>query len=366
MDQKFLFFVIVFSIISITATILIFFAKGYKIDLVNKTLEQTGMIAVISNPQGASIYLNNHLISATNYTISNLSPGEYVVKVVKEGYASWEKRVEVKPQVVTPLEITLFPAVPELRPLTYTGVGDPKISFDGTKVAYKVKNGEKSGLWVLDLADKPLIFSRDPKQIARDTKTLAFSESTFEWAPDNKTILSTLQEEGKKEEAFTRNYLLNIDQLNNDRLYDVTPTIESTKRNWEEDRELKNKDRLSRVNEEGISLAEGCDIKWSPDETKFIAVNEEKRTIFDTKNNKSYSLPAANNYTWFPDSKHIILVKQDVISIIESDGTNEMVIYNGNFDQQVVFPWPNGSKLIIAANFNTTASLNLYTINLKP
>lgn len=372
MDKKFIFFLVVTFLIVTTAAILIWLAKGNQLDLNNKTIEKTGIVSIISNPQGAAIFLDGHLINATsanNYNISNLKPGEYRVKIVKDGYMNWEKKVEVKPELVTPLEVTLFPAVPELRPLTFTGTVNPKLSPDGTKVVYAIKDNDKSGLWTLDVADKAFSFSRDPKQIIKDTKTLSFSDSNFEWAPDSKNVLSTLQEEGKKEEAFTRNFLLNTDQLNNEHLSDITPTIQNIKKGWVDDKELKNKEQFNHVDNAGKTLAEKAEITWSPDETKFIAINKEKRIIYDTKVKKSFPLPEAIHYVWYPDSKHVILVKQSTISISEADGTNEMVIYNGNFDQNVVFPWlPNGDKLVIAATFNTTISKypNLYTINLKP
>ena len=103
----------VLTIIAVS-TVLIFQAKGYKLDFENKRIEKTGILAISSVPTGAAVYLNGHLISATNANIQNLTPGEYHLKVTKEGFISWEKKVLVSEELVTLVEIALFPAVPDL------------------------------------------------------------------------------------------------------------------------------------------------------------------------------------------------------------------------------------------------------------
>ncbi len=70
---------------------------------------------------------------------------------------------------------------------------------------------------------------------------------------------------------------------------------------------------------------------------------------------------------WLPDSKHVILVTDKAIEIVEYDGTNQTKIYVGPFFEQFVYPWPNGSKLIILTNFNQLESsqYNLYAVGLR-
>jgi|OM-RGC.v1.015577237 hypothetical protein len=73
------------------------------------------------------------------------------------------------------------------------------------------------------------------------------------------------------------------------------------------------------------------------------------------------------NYQWFPTSKHILLNQNGAINIIEYDATNLTTLYQGRFDENFVYPWPDGSKLIILTNLTQNPNLppNLYTINLK-
>lgn len=354
------------------SVLLIFQAKGYKFDFKNRKIDKTGIIALSSTPTGAAVYLNGTLTSATNTTLSDLAPGEYRLKLDKEGYLPWEKKVVVEAGLVTPVDVTLFPAAPELRPLTFSGVSNPLLSPDGVKVVYALKSGEKSGLWVMDLADRPFSFSREQKQIVRDTRTLSFSASQYSWAPDSKAVLSILKESS---------YLLGIDQINNDRLLEVTSTISETQKTWDEDKNLKNQERLSRLTTSlGKEIASAsAQIQWSPDETRFISSKKlnplrqltddgvnSKVSVYDIRKDKSFDLPEAKRYIWYPDSRHIILVEEKSIEVVEHTGGNKTVIYNGNFDEKVVFPWPNGSKLVIAVNFNPSIKEpNLYTINLR-
>ena len=71
-------------------------------------------------------------------------------------------------------------------------------------------------------------------------------------------------------------------------------------------------------------------------------------------------------FTWFPDSKHLVYVNDKKIAIVEDDGSNMTTVYAGPFIDHYVFPWPDGSKIVILTNLgNTNTSPTLYTISLK-
>ncbi len=140
-------------------------------------------------------------------------------------------------------------------------------------------------------------------------------------------------------------------------------------------------------------------IKFSPDETKVLyeatasaSLNEvitppligsnptiQSRTIapdnwyiYDKKEDKNYNLadvrmfPDPTSLIWYTDSKHIIMIEKDIIYITDYDGTNKKAIYGGPFEDHLVFPWPQGGKLIIMTNLNKLhATPNLYAIDLR-
>ncbi len=389
--NKRLFLTIAFIlIIIILAGIAIFLAKGYTFSPKERRIVGTGIITVSSEPDSASVYIDGHLTTATNATISSLSPKSYTVKVIKEGFIPWERSVEVKEGLVTELKLTLFPAIPTIYPLTFTGVSSPILSPDSSKLAYIVITGKKPGVWVWTMSkNQPIFFARssEPHQIASNT-IADFSKAVLKWSPDSKQVLATVGPDkigvGKSGLAVQNNYLLNSDSLNSEPR-DITPTLEPTMKGWEDDTKLKDvaridsiKDtkyrkiasdsaRLALVSQRSGPEAERASLSWAPDETKFMIKTDKETKVYDLEEGKEYTIPVAKATLWLPDSKHIILVEDNTISLIDIDGTNKAVIYAGSFKDNFVFPWPDSSRLVIISSFPTpTASEpNLYGINLR-
>ena len=118
---------LIFIFLFIVGTVLIsLYASGYKINLgwppqTGRLLVKTGMIIVESRPAGAAVFLDDKpqaIFSVnpwkkqsitTNAKLRNIPPGEYLVRLEREGYFSWEKRVRVYPNQATTLsEVNLF------------------------------------------------------------------------------------------------------------------------------------------------------------------------------------------------------------------------------------------------------------------
>ncbi|HEY7700622.1 MAG TPA: PEGA domain-containing protein, partial [Vicinamibacteria bacterium] len=88
----------------------------------------TGTLDIRSDVAGADVFLNGERVGTTPYKASGLAPGKYSVKVEKEGYAPFEKRVDLGPkqQVV---RAKLASASATLR--VESNVTGAKVSFDG-------------------------------------------------------------------------------------------------------------------------------------------------------------------------------------------------------------------------------------------
>lgn len=353
-------FLVFVGILAVT-TAAIFVAKGYRFDRRTGTLRGTGIIAVASIPAGAAIYLDGELYSASNNTINDLDPKTYQLKVLKDGFSTWEKEVTVEAEKVALVNVTLFPTAPELRPITFTGVKNPQLSPDGQRIVYVVDQLSKAGLWTLDFSNRPFTFSREPKQIAKDNPSFSYTKATFSWAPDSKTVLVTGKSSADKNVA----YLLDADRLN-DAPLDVSLTLTQIQQNWQSDLQLKEADRLNRLPANIKELiSPSTRVSWSPDELKLALGQDQKVQVYDLKKGGLYELNPVINFSWYPDSEHLVLVEEKLISIVEADGKNKVGIYSGDFDPNRVFSWPDGSKLIILASFNQSAGSNLYTINLR-
>jgi len=377
MSKRFLITIISLVIIGAAAAVAIFFAKGYTVSTKDKRIIGTGIVTITSEPDAASVFVDGHLTTATNATISSLPAKTYTIKLTKEGFIPWEKSVTVKEGLVNDLKVTLFPSAPTIYPLTFTGVTNPVLSPDGSKLTFIVpatttggNPNKKAGVWVwTQTRNQPIAFARsaEPHQIAGSV-TADFSKANLRWSPDSKQVLATVDK---------NNYLLDADRLNQDPR-DIAAVLTATVKSWEEDVKLKDSARITNIKDLSIQrLASSAAIlKWSPDETKFIyGEGKEKETdesqikfkVYDIENKIQYDIPSARAHIWLPNSKHVILVEKDQISVTDFDGTNKAVIYGGSFNDSFVFPWPDSSRLVIISSFPTpTASEpNLYGINLK-
>lgn len=359
MSKKFLITVATLLVIGLAASLAIFLAKGYTFSSKEKRIVGTGILTVSSEPDSASVYLDGHLTTATNATIPSLSPKTYAVKIVREGFIPWEKTVTVKESLVTPIKVTLFPAIPTIYPLTFTGVANPLLSSDGGKLLYTVSSGKKAGVWVWGMGkNQPLSFARnsEPHQIASST-VIDFSKATFRWSPDSTQVLATIG---------TTSYLLDSGKPNNEP-QDITAVLQATLKVWSDDTKVTEDAKINAIEDLGLrKIASGAAVlRWSPDETKFM-IGDEK--LYDTKAvDQVYDLPKAKTHLWLPDSRHVILVEENAISLVDYDGSNKAVIFAGSFLDGFVFPWPDSSRLVIINSLPTpTASEpNFYGINLK-
>jgi len=72
-----------------------------------------------------------------------------------------------------------------------------------------------------------------------------------------------------------------------------------------------------------------------------------------------------NSMQWFPNSKNILFISGNKIQIMEYDGYNINTVYSGPFANNFIYPWPDGSKLIIQTSFSPDSPYNLYAIDLR-
>ena len=184
-------FLITLIVVGFVGTFASYYARGYKLDLKTLKFQPNGILVIKSEPDGASVYINGDLKTATNATIS-LSPGVYDVSVKKDGYFSWYKRLTITKEVVTQATISLFINAPSLSPLTFDGAVNPIMSVDGSKIAFAVlptstTTEDKVGLWTLDTFSLPLGFSSGPRRITDGDLT----NDSYVFSPDGRQIMLT-------------------------------------------------------------------------------------------------------------------------------------------------------------------------------
>lgn len=393
--------IIVLSLL-VGTTIVVLYGRGYRFGFSPNGRPEilgTGLLVATSMPDGAGVYINDHLTTATDNTI-NLAPGEYNVKIVKDGYFPWVKRVKVQEEVVSKTQALLFPKAPKLGNITSIGIKDAVIDPSFTKIAYTVASvsARKNGIYILDMTNKPILTLQSAsKQIVDDTFD-TFSQSSISWSPDGTQILAGVPNQKRTQTSY---YLVNTNSSNQNPK-DVTATLQSVKAVWDQERQEKERANLS-VLKPGLRktiLKNFKNPRFSYDESKIlyeastsaelpiiisprlIGTNptEEERLLkkgqiyaYDIKEDKNYKIldeeEAKNKellLAWFSDSNHMVRVFDRKIEVMDYDGTNRTTVYAGPFVDNYVFPWPNESKLLIVTTLgNPDIPPNLYTIELK-
>ncbi len=405
MKRRLIFSIFILLILGLSTTGVILYGKGYRFTRGDEGIgiSGTGLLVAKSKPDGAGVFINNHLTAATDTTI-NLSPSEYNIKIVKQGFSPWEKKIKIQKEVVYIADALLFSTTPKLESITEIGVENPVLDPSGTQIAFSVASdsARKNGVYVLDISQKPIITLQSASSQIADNTIANFSKSKLSWSPDGKQLLATISA-GINEPTT---YLLDSKSFNQNPK-DVTQTLAEISSIWQKQKTDKEKSQtfgLDRILKNLISENFKI-ISWSQDQTKILysasqsailapiitppligtnstqehrSIEKDSIYVYDLKEDKNFAIDIGNlkfeignsqgsqSLSWFPDSKHLIFVNNREIIIMEYDAANKTVIYAGPFIDNYVFPWPDGSKLVILTNLgNQNSPPNLYTIGLK-
>lgn len=359
----------------------IFFGKGYKLNVTQRTVDKTGMLVVKSQPDGAKIYLDNEWKSATPFTFSNLRPKTYLVRVEKDGFSTWEKPVNVYPELVTDITAVLVSATPKLEPLTYGGAAHPSFSDSAHAIAYGTQNS-KPGIWVLPVG-KPLpitLFQSTPSLVMPDSETTKYSKAdSYQWSPTGDQLLAKISDSDFR--------LIDVSQSKE---LEQASTSADILNAWKDEITKKKIAFLEKqtITPELTMIATASGTLWSPDGLKFAYEvvdngatvlkihNMESPTPIDEKTNYE-TLKIAQKldetgadvtkfpqYIWYPDSYHLVLKDGNSLYLIRIDGTNKTEIYSGVMSGNQFFVTPDGNKIIINASFKSDSPSELYAVSL--
>lgn len=376
----------------------IYYARGYRFDPRNpkNILQGTGLLVLTSRPDGARVLIDDKLITATNNTI-NLQPGTYKVRIEKDGYFAWYKSIEIKKEAVSQANATLFPNAPRLESITATGALNPALDGTGSLIAYTVSSSsaEKNGIYTLNMAAPAILpLGGGSTQITNDLVS-SFTHATLQFSPDGTQLLASLSA------TLTQNpvtYLLSARSFNaNPR--DVSATLPQVISEWNAQKTLKDQKLVDSLPRKIRTVAKSFfkNPILSPEEDKILYTasqsaslpilvtprlpgtnstpeirNLEKDNVYvyDMKEDRNYLLSkkedAPEKFLWYPDAIHLIYIKNDKINIVEYDAQNLTTVYAGPFENGYIFPWPNGSSIVILTNLNIPdAPYNLYRIILR-
>lgn len=103
------FTITLFMFFLVIGVITIIYVQGNVIDIKEGEIISTGSIRINSNTSGFKVYLNNEESLVNDSQVNSIKPGEYVLRVEKEGYSSFETIIEVTEGLITSTNVQLFP-----------------------------------------------------------------------------------------------------------------------------------------------------------------------------------------------------------------------------------------------------------------
>jgi hypothetical protein len=396
---RIIFFVLTLVVVGGLGIFAIYYARGYRLNLKTLRFQPNGILVLKSEPDGASVYINGELKTATNANIS-LTPGTYDVEVRRDGYLPWYKRITIDKEIVTQATVSLFKTVPSLSPLTLSGATNVIASEDGSKIIYSVLpskdlTADKIGLWELDTFSLPLGFNSGPKRITDGDMTGA----TYVFSPDSRQILLTVS-----------NGIFLIDTgtftAQNQRV-NVASQANQTLAGWATQREATNQSLIAALPPvlNDILTRKTSAFAFAPDDTMIAytasstgnlpdnlipplpgaSTQTQERNIqaghtyiYDIKEDRNFlisdqlvTLDNVDNgqlsaLRWMPGSRLLLLAEPNQIIIMDYDGTNKETVYSGVYAAPAAFPLSNASKLLILTNLGSIDSApNLYTLTVK-
>ncbi len=209
------------------APIIILHTAGFRYSADAKKIIQTGIIYVTAKPfEGIKIFLDGrevkeNLISRgvinKKYILNNLIPKSYDIKIAKEGFWAWEKKLAVSGGLITYAEPLLLPLNPTSILLLADYIENWSVSPDSTKIFYLLYRNKTAYIVIQD--------SVSGKTREKSLEQVAdFMEGAkIVWSPDSKNFALLFPQNPRRFIVFgsVENDLLTSVALNKDITYSL-------------------------------------------------------------------------------------------------------------------------------------------------
>lgn len=365
------------------------YARGYRFDIKKRLVRSTGIISATSIPKAAKIYVNGELKGVTDTNLT-FPPGNYLVEIKKEGYTSWNKKINLKGELVINIDPVLFPINPSLSPLSNLGIIKAVPTDDGDKIVI-VASGSA---YLFDAGKKTLPFFPPLNKIvdlSQFSNIIDVKDVRIIFSPDQKQAIFEFEQ---------NSYLLSLEENNPDPL-EITLSKETLIQAWQNEKNKNNIKILETFPKDFDKIASSSFdiISFSPNETKVLykakknvelplmikpplvstnqtpearSVIKDKVYVYDRKEDKNLllsnnqSLIKNNQVKWYFDSRHFVVEEEKKISIIDYDDTNKQTIYSGPFESSFLNT-TNDGKIVLLINLNSQMNElpDLYLVGIR-
>ncbi len=310
------------------------FAKGYRPNIQNKSLQGTGLLSLTSYPKSARVIINDKLTTVTDDKLY-LTPATYKVSIEKDGFHTWNKNLPIRTELVTSTDARLFPIITATSPLTFYQVKNASLNPDGTKIAYTLNNAPQSvsnGLYIHSITSN--LLGSSVLQIAESASGRDYANSLMIWSPDSSQLLVIFTEKSKTTEKITSAYLLSTKEKNANPLSDVTIRLPLIISEWQDQYAKINLPTLALFPEylKNILTTNAYNVYFSPDKEKVIYTPKTNTNL--PINDIGSALPNINST---PDSRALLKNKTYLFDLKE--GTNyqlDVATKSGEIQKEII------------------------------
>ncbi|TAK03568.1 PEGA domain-containing protein [Patescibacteria group bacterium] len=134
----------------VSAPSVVLFTAGYRLNWHTGDVVQTGLISVSTIPKGADVAVDGQPVGAsTPSVVDDVSPGEHVLTLRKDGYLPWEKRLVVESRRTAFAHGTLLYL--DAAPLpTFVSPTVAEAAPQAGRFAYTIREGGWLETWVME------------------------------------------------------------------------------------------------------------------------------------------------------------------------------------------------------------------------
>lgn len=193
-----LFFWSLVAVFFVATPLLVGYALGYRYNSIRGVFVFAGSVTIKSNPEQVSIEVNGEPSSTkqkisffnNSYHIDGLRPGEYTIRVFKEGYSDWKKTFQVQSGISTEFWNVLLPRT-DYAQKEYSLTQNARRFFPAPKSSqFAIARAEESKPYSLritladtDSGETKEIFSSDTLRLISDPL------QNIEWSPKEDFLL---------------------------------------------------------------------------------------------------------------------------------------------------------------------------------
>ncbi len=144
------------ALVALGTFALIAYGNGYSYDFKTGRLAHKGLLIVSSIPSSAKIYINGKAGKGGTPYRNTYDGGQYKLEVIKDGYRTWQKNVDVTPAQATQVQyVILLPQHLQVEAAaSFPAISQTLASIDHNRNALVVPSSAQAGVWWVDTQSK--------------------------------------------------------------------------------------------------------------------------------------------------------------------------------------------------------------------